>query len=160
MKKRRPPHRDPRIALRLIEQARQRQAWERQQREPLDADQLRDLGIGYHGALASMTRGTGTEDDCNTLACAANIALILCEKDLGAEYLEDVKRAQEVVVALYARRRANGGRLVLHALEIKALQALLEIHDAQLESPDCTAGLLAQVCAEVRRRMAEGEVFA
>lgn len=129
-----------------------------QSTEQLDATQIRDLGIGYHGALHSITSGTGCYDDANTLAMAANIAMLLCEVGVGAEYLPIAKAGQEAVVLLIMRARTSG-KFGVSGQELRALQELLELHDAQLESEDCTEGKLTQVLDECKRRIRQGNVL-
>lgn len=129
-----------------------------QSTEQLDATQIRDLGIGYHGALHSITSGTGCYDDANTLAMAANIAMLLCEVGVGREYIAQAKAGQEAVVLLMMRARTHG-KFVATGSELRALQDLLELHDAQLESEDCTEGKLTQVLDECKRRIRQGHTL-
>lgn len=145
-------HRDPTLAMRLIGKARARQS-----KAPLARQQLLDLAIGYHGALESLRTG-GREADAHTLAMASNVALMLCELGIGGEYIDGVKRAQDAIVAMLARA-AKGGRYGFDGPGLAAVQAMLELHDAQLESPDCTEGLLLAALAEIRKRMAAGQVL-
>lgn len=126
--------------------------------DPLDASQLVDLGIGYHGALQSIVSGTGCYDDANTLAMASNIAMLLCETGVGAEYIEIAKAGQEAVVLLMMRARASG-KFVATGSELRALQELLELHDAQLESEDCTEGRITSVLDECKRRIKQGHTL-
>jgi hypothetical protein len=131
----------------------------RQSTTPMDADQVRDLALGYHSALDALRRGAGTWDDCNTLALACNVALVLAEAGLGREWSDKVvKEAQAALVSLTARAETLRGRYVLTGGELQALRALLDLHDAQLESPDCTQGVMSQALTEIRRRLATGNV--
>jgi len=131
----------------------------RQCTAPLDDTQLRDLAIGYHGALDSMRRGAATGDDFTTLALGANVALVLCELGLGEEWIDKVKQGQDALVCLQARSAKLRGRYVLTGGELQALQAMLELHDAQLASPDCTQGMLSACLVEITRRMHAGDVL-
>lgn len=126
--------------------------------EQLDASQLRDLGIGYHGALAAIVQGSGTWDDANTLALAANVALLLCEHGLGLDEIVTVHRAQEAVVNL-TQRGTLGGRYVLTGAELRDLQALLELHEAQMAHEACTEGVMVAALAEIKRRATAGNVM-
>jgi len=144
---------DALAAFRVLRTARAQASTER-----LDASQLRDLAIGYHGALAGITSGRGTWDDCNTLALAANVALVLAEAGLGADELPVVQRAQSAIVQL-VQRGALGGRYALTGAELRDLQELLELHDAQLAHEACTEGVMVAALAEIRRRMTSGNVM-
>lgn len=144
---------DPLAAFRVLRTARARLSTER-----LDANQLLDLGIGYHGALAAITSGRGTWDDCNTLALAANVALVLAEAGLGADEVPAVIRAQQAVVQL-VQRGTLGGRYALTGAELRELQELLALHDAQLAHEECTEGVMVAALAEIKRRMTDGNVL-
>lgn len=144
---------DPLAAFRKIKTARALASVDQ-----LSADQLRDLAIGYHGALAEVVQGRGTWDDANTLALAANVALVLADYGLGRNELETVKRGQLAVVQL-AQRGTLGGHYALTGTELQDLQALLELHEAQLEHEACTEGVMVAALAEIKRRMADGDVM-
>ena len=126
--------------------------------EQLDASQIRDLGIGYHGALHAITSGAGSWDDANTLAMASNICMLLCEVGVGREYIAQAKAGQEAVVLLMMRARTVG-KFVATGSELRALQDLLDLHDAQLESEDCTEGRMTRVLDECKRRIRQGHTL-
>jgi hypothetical protein len=144
---------DPSLALRLIERARIAQST-----APMEREVQVDLGIAYREALQAVMSGSGTEVEAHTLACGANVALILCEHGFGTEYLEAVKAAQRAIVALMARGRACG-RWVLDGPGIRACQELVELHEAQMDMPECTQGLVSAVMVELHRRIAIGAVM-
>jgi hypothetical protein len=130
----------------------------RQSTTPMDAAQVRDLAIGYHSALDAIRRGAGCWDDVNTLALACNVALVLADAGIGADWCDKVKDAQVALVSLEARASSLRGRYVLTGGELQTLRALLDLHDAQLESDDCTQGVMVQALTEIRRRMEAGNV--
>ena len=144
---------DPRSAFTLVRSIRAANST-----EPLDKSQRTDLALGYHGALASLTSGAGTWDDCNTLACAANIALLLCEYGLGADEQAEVQAAQEAIFRMTNRGKPSR-RFVLTGPEIRALQALLELHDLQLAHPACTEGVIVAALSQIKARKAQGNVL-
>ena len=125
---------------------------------PLDADQLVDLGIGYHHALTALRTGAGGWSDANDLAMAANVALLLAEVGIGGEYLPAIRDAQDAIVALLARGQ-RVGRYVFDGPGLVAVTELLSVHDAQLECEACTSAVMVGVLAEIRRRMADGQVL-
>jgi hypothetical protein len=124
----------------------------------LDPDQLRDLRIGYHGALAALTSGTANDSDAHALALASNVSLLLCEHGIGREYLDDVIAAQQAVVSIKARRE-RVGRYGATGPELALLQTLLDLHDAQLDSEDCKEYVLIGALVECKRRAAAGHVL-
>jgi hypothetical protein len=131
----------------------------RQSTAPMDATHVRDLALGYHSALDAIRRGAGTWDDANTLALACNMAFILGEANLGKEWADKViADAQAALVSLSHRAEALRGRYVLTGGELQTLRALLDLHDVQLESEDCTQGVMVQALTEIRRRLEAGNV--
>lgn len=126
--------------------------------QPVTADQARDLAIAYHGALAAISSGSGTADDANTLAIAANIALMLVEVGLGIDQLPTVHAGQDAIVNMMARERRTG-RLGFSGPELRAVQDLLDLHDAQLADPDCTEAVMVAALDECKRRREAGQVL-
>lgn len=124
---------------------------------PLNQAQVRDLAIYCHSALEAIRQGTGNDEHLNHLALATNISLVLCEQGLGEDWIDKVREAQDAVVMLKARQ-GRIGRYVVTGTELQRLQALLELHDAQLESEDCTEGMLVRAMGEITRRVAAGAV--
>lgn len=126
--------------------------------QPVSADQARDLAIAYHGALAAIASGKGSAEDANTLALAANIALMLVEVGLGIDQLPTVQASQEAIVSMMSRERRTG-RLGFTGQELRAVQALLDLHDAQLTDPDCTEAVMVAALDECKRRREAGQVL-
>lgn len=125
----------------------------------LQRAEVMDLAIAYHGAMRALSNGQATDDDVEMLALACNVALLLCEAGLGADCIEHVRLAQDAVVQVKARAARCGPRYVHTALEMQRLNALLELHDAQLEHPECTEGLMVRVLDEIKKRIANGDVL-
>jgi hypothetical protein len=143
---------DPFAAYRTL-----RAAAAAQSTEQLDTEQVRDLRIGYHGALAAVIHGNATDTDANALALASNVAMLLCEYGIGREYLPDVLEAQNAVIALQ-QRRERAGKYGVTGTELAKLQTLLDLHDAQLDSEDCKEFVLIGALNECKRRVASGHV--
>jgi hypothetical protein len=144
-------------ARRWLARQRQRQAAQ-QAGTPLPDGLLTDVGLAMHQSLLSVQHGQADEQDANNLALAANVSLLLCELGLGGELQADVIASQAALVQM-SERNLRLNRYVATGPELQALNRLGEIHDAQLSSPDCTQGLLAQAMALIRRRVAEGHVM-
>jgi hypothetical protein len=128
-----------------------------QSTEPLSMEQARDLALGYHGAMAAFRDGTANAYQANTLSAAANIALLLVEGGLGDD-VALVKAGQLAVVSAMGRH-AKTGRWGFTGPEMLAVAALLDYHDAQLASPDCTEGLITAALIECKRRIGEGHTL-
>lgn len=126
--------------------------------QPVSADQARDLAIAYHGALNAIAHGKGTEEDANTLALAANIALMLVELGLGIDQLPTVHAGQDAIVNMMHREQRTG-RLGFTGEELRAVQDLLDLHDAQLADRDCTEAVMVAALDECKRRRDAGQVL-
>ena len=97
------------------------------------------------------------EVDIDNLALISNVALVLAEMGLGADLLPEVMAGQDAVLALQARF-ARLGRVGAAGDELRALNGLLELHDAQLDIPP-TVEEMRKAIAEVKRRREAGHVM-
>jgi hypothetical protein len=147
-----PPLVDPLIQFRVLKTAAAHQS-----EEPLTVEQAQDLALRYHAALAAFRSGTATGPDANTLAAAANIAQILVEAGLGDD-MALTKAGQGAVVSAMDRH-ARTGKWGFTGPEMQAVASLLAYHDAQLESEDCTEGLVTASLLECERRILEGHTL-
>lgn len=126
--------------------------------QPVSADQARDLAIAYHGALNAIAHGKGNAEEANTLALAANMTLMLVEVGLGIDQLPTVHAGQDAIVNMM-RREQRTGRLGFTGEELRSVQDLLDLHDAQLSDPDCTEAVMVAAVDECRRRREAGQVL-
>lgn len=126
--------------------------------QPMAAEQVVDLAVGYHGAVDSIRRGAGTDKDAHTLAGAVNIALVLAEQGIGPECIPAIQLAQNAVVVLIRRGEATG-RYVFDGPGLQAVLELVSIHDQQLAAEACTQALMTSVIREVQRRHNRGDVI-
>ena len=69
-----------------------------------------------------------------------------------------IRDAQDAIVALLARGQ-RVGRYAFDGPGLVAVVELLSVHDAQLECEACTSAVMVGVLAEIRRRMADGQVL-
>lgn len=118
--------------------------------------QLTDLGMAIHTSIERMRTGHGIELDWHTLAAAVNVSLVLCERGIGPEYLDDIKTAQDALIEILERHRKTG-RWVFHGVGYVALTRAVEIHEAQLGAITRDSARAAML--EVRRRVDRGEVL-
>lgn len=123
----------------------------------LDGDQVRDLSMFAHASLVAITRGEGGPVDIDNLALVSNMALVLSQMGLGIDLLPAIMDAQDAVVSMQARL-ARTGKAGASGEELKALNMLLEVHDAQLEIPPKVEEMRKAV-AEVKRRRNAGQVI-
>lgn len=109
-----------------------------------------------HEAMDSLRRGEGTRGHLQSMVEVANVAETLASNaNLGKDWLPEIHEAQMAIHAL-AVRGVEIGRYTLKANEIKALNLLLEIHDAQLDA--CSVQTLGKAVNYIRERMARNDV--
>jgi len=125
-------------------------------RRPLNEQQTTDLGIAYRVAMEKLRVGQGDEQDWSTVVCSLNIAIVLCEKGIGAEYEPQIVAAMEG--AFRSRERADrAGKWGFDGPALSAVLLALEIHDAQLEV--ASKQQIRESLLEVRRRVDAGLVY-
>ncbi len=93
---------------------------------------LLDLKIKNHLSMSSLTQGKATREDMDKLINMANIAEALYRLGFGADYKDVLQEGSSALLAI-ARRGAETNRFVLWGVEMKALNTLMELHDAQME---------------------------
>ena len=93
---------------------------------------LIDLKIKNHLSMSSLTQGKATREDMDKIINMANIAEALYRLGFGADYKDVLQEGSSAVLAI-ARRGAESNRFVLWGAEMKALNTLMELHDAQME---------------------------
>lgn len=125
----------------------------------MTAAQLRDMSLAAHTALRAIEDGNGTENDLHQLAFTSNVSLIMAERGLGTEYLEEVKQGQQHIVELVGRHNRKQS-LLLTGPGIVAVRRILELHDAQIEHSAFTEGMAYASVHAVLNRMYAGEVMA
>lgn len=93
---------------------------------------LVDLKIKNHLSMTSLTQGKATREDMDKLINMSNITEALYRMGFGAEYKDVLQEGSSALLAI-ARRGAESNRFVLWGTEMKALNTLMELHDAQME---------------------------
>lgn len=93
---------------------------------------LLDLQLKNSQAMAALLRGTATKEDMDTLIAMSNITESLRLMGFGKEYLEVAVAGREALINI-AVRAVKVLRFVPTGPEIKALNELMELHDAQME---------------------------
>lgn len=126
-------------------------AWVLQGFKPLDCEQeyMTRLQVRVHGAMRELVAGRGTGADADRLLEACNIVHGLLYDGLGAEYDLVAKQGYDALQSLLLRA-AKLKRYVFNGPEITAVNALIELHDAQMEA--CTVEKLERAIATVKAR--------
>jgi hypothetical protein len=114
------------------------------------------IGCTLLGAVAALEAGTADSSDASSIAYSANLALLLCEQGLGAEYAGEIVAGQEAAAILIGQ--AHEMRHMDKPVDLDMLRRLAEIHIAQLESESCTWALIERAKDEMKRRTESGDV--
>lgn len=125
-------------------------------------DQLNDsqqtaLSLRNWESFYTITKSEGEECHANDLVNAANVALVMAESGLGRHFISHIRAAQRSIVTMGARQEQRG-KWLFTGPELHLVREMLEIHDAQLQSEDCTEGYLLKCIAEVKGRIERGHV--
>jgi hypothetical protein len=119
------------------------------------------LKLKNHEALDSILTGHGSKDHVDVLISAVNMseALIRIRDDLGRDWAEEIRAAQDAVYAMGVRGYEKGS-FVFTGPEMTAVKLIMDLHDSQLD--DCTVREMEQalfiVEEELRMRKARSIV--
>lgn len=95
-------------------------------------DTLVKLQLKHHFAVTALTQGKATRDDMDRIIGMANMTEALFRLGFGAGYAEEIKRGMSALLGV-CRRGAETNKFILRAEEMRAINTLVELHDAQLE---------------------------
>jgi hypothetical protein len=92
------------------------------------------LKIRNHDAMNNLRLGVAARFDIDALIDAANITEALANRGIGEDWRLEIRAGQDAILALARRGVANNFRFVAKGPELVALNLLIEVHDAQLET--------------------------
>jgi len=119
------------------------------------------LKLKNHNSLNMILTGQGTKEHVDVLISAVNMseALIRIRDDLGRDWAEEIRAAQDAVYAMGVRGYEKGSFLFTGP-EMTAVKLIMDLHDSQLD--DCTVREMEQalfiVEEELRMRKARSIV--
>lgn len=91
------------------------------------------LKIRNHDALDCIRRGVATKVEVDAVIDAFNIAEALARRGLGADWIPELAKAQDALLAFARRGVERGYKFVVRAEELNAMNLGMQVHDAQLE---------------------------
>lgn len=93
------------------------------------------LRIRNHDAMDTLRRGDATKADIDVLIGAFNMAeaYMRLRPELGADWSEEIHAGLDALHEV-GKRGMESGRFILKASELKAMNLVMEIHDAQLDN--------------------------
>ena len=92
------------------------------------------LKIRNHDAMNNLRMGTAARRDIDALIDALNITEALANRGIGEDWKPEIRAAQDAIVDLERRGVANSYSFIARGPEIVALNLVMEVHDAQLET--------------------------
>ena len=109
-------------------------SWIKQGFTPISehGDALMTMRLRNHSALQALTTGKANKADIDILISAVNMTEALYRMGVGREYYTEVRDGLEALRSV-GRRSLELGRFVLKSDEMKALNTVMQLHDAQLE---------------------------
>lgn len=124
--------------------------------KPIDKQDswLLDNNLRSASALSALMRGEANRGDIDQLKCVNNMAIGLQKFDTGMEYRSITRKSADAIIAI-AERRVRNGKFLATGPEIKALQDLLELHEAQLAI--CTVGDVNKAYEYVKNTLRTGD---
>jgi len=93
---------------------------------------LIDLKIKNHMAMTNLTQGKATREDMDTLIPMANFVEALYRMGFGTDYATEVRTGLDALHAV-GKRGVESNRFILRSEEMRALNTLMELHDAQMD---------------------------
>lgn len=95
------------------------------------------LKLKNHEALDAILTGQGTRDHVDILIAAVNMseALIRVRDELGVDWANEIKAAQDAIFTM-SRRGLEKGRFAFTGPEMTAVKLVMDVHDVQLDN--CT----------------------
>ena len=95
------------------------------------------LKLKNHEALDSILTGAGTKDHVDVLIAAVNMseALIRVRDELGVDWANEIKAAQDAIYSM-GKRGVERGSFGFTGPEMTAVKLVMDIHDSQLD--ECT----------------------
>ena len=112
---------------------------------------LLDLKIVNSMAMASLMKGTATKRDMDVLVAMSNVVEALYELGFGRQY-QDVATEGRYAILSIVYRAVERLRFVPTGEDIKRLNTLMELHDAQMDV--ITIADMERAIALAKRRIA------
>lgn len=95
------------------------------------AEEALEINAKNSAALQAMVQGRGCRDGWDRLIGAVNVANVLCEQLVGAEYREQILAARDAMLEV-GKRGVKTSRFGLTGDELKVMNEFLDIHEAQI----------------------------
>lgn len=107
--------------------------WMANKMGPTSEAMIAELVVDARMALHRSASGEATDDDIESLASAANLALVLTERGHGAEYQSGVIAAQAALMQAI-RRVVSGASFGFAGPELEQMRWLMELYEQLLQT--------------------------
>ena len=114
------------------------------------AEHLVDLKLKNHMAMACMVRGDGDKSTWDRLVGSINVANVMTDMGIGAEFSPVLLAARDALLEVGVRS-VTTGRFVFRGDELKTMQEAMACHDTQLDNVRSID--VDRAAAEVTRRL-------
>jgi len=91
------------------------------------------LMLKNHISFDEIREGRGDTHHVDNLISMVNMAEALAKRQLGRDWLEEIREAQDAIYQM-AQRGISGKPFLFTGLEIQAVQTIIELHDEQLRN--------------------------
>jgi hypothetical protein len=91
-----------------------------------------ELKIKNHMALTNLTQGKATRHDMDDLIAMGNVTEALSRLGFGEEHADITRDGLDALHAV-GKRGMESNRFILRAEEMRALNTLMDLHDAQMD---------------------------
>jgi hypothetical protein len=126
--------------------------------KPMTSKAKVTIGLHTHTAMRRLMSSQAIPEDLAALALAANVSMLLAEGGLGVEHMADIIAAQQAITVLM-RQTTDSGKPRPTGPMLTLLRQMLDISEAQLDSPDCTQAIVEACITEFQRRVSSGAIF-
>ena len=111
-----------------------------------------ELKLKNHEALEAVLKGYATRDHIDVLIAAFNVseALYHVSPDLGEDWAEEIKAAQDAIFTM-SRRGLKFNKFLFTGSEMSAVKLAMSVHNQQLD--DCTVRQLEEALNYVATRV-------
>lgn len=94
-----------------------------------------DVRLKNHSAMESLRLGRATKDEVDVLIGTFNMVEGLCRLNdkFGQDWSKEIREGQDALLAM-SRRGLQTGAFVCRLDELAAMNLVMQIHDAQLDS--------------------------
>jgi hypothetical protein len=91
------------------------------------------LMLKNHVSFDEVREGRGDTHHVDNLISMVNMAEALAKRQLGRDWLEEIREAQDAIYQM-AQRGVSGKPFLFTGEELKAVQTIVELHDEQLRN--------------------------